>query len=103
MLADDEGGGIARAAAVIEALRRRAGRALVVHAGDSFLPSPELSLELPWPPPSTDTPPRLQRPLLVANNALGVQAMGPGNHDFDLGEAFLAGPRGHRNPTDQTL
>jgi 2',3'-cyclic-nucleotide 2'-phosphodiesterase (5'-nucleotidase family) len=90
MLADDEGGGIARAAAVIEALRRRTGRALVVHAGDSFLPSPELSLELPWPPSSTDTPPRLQRPLLVANNALGVQAMGPGNHDFDLGEAFLA-------------
>ncbi len=90
MLADDEGGGIARAAAVIEALHRRAGRALVVHAGDSFLPSPELSLELPWPPASADAPPRLQRPLLVANNALGVQALGPGNHDFDLGEAFLA-------------
>lgn len=90
MLADDDGGGIARAAAVIDALRRRAGRALVVHAGDSFLPSPELSLELPWPPPSAGTAPRLQRPLLVANSALGAQALAPGNHDFDLGVAFLA-------------
>jgi len=43
-------------------------------------------VEFPWPPGSK-TP---QRPLLTANNALGLQVAALGNHDFDLGEAFLA-------------
>lgn len=90
MLAEEHGGGVARAAAVIRALRQRAGQALVVHAGDTLIPAPELALEIPWPAEQTVGKPQTQRPLLVANNSLGLQVAVPGNHDFDLGESFLA-------------
>jgi 5'-nucleotidase len=90
MLADEHGGGVARAAAVIGALRQRAGHALVVHAGDTFIPAPELAVEIPWPADQSTPKPTRQRPLLVANNSLGLHVAVPGNHDFDLGESFLA-------------
>jgi 2',3'-cyclic-nucleotide 2'-phosphodiesterase (5'-nucleotidase family) len=90
MLAGEHGGGVARAAAVIGALRQRAGQALVVHAGDTLIPAPELAVEIPWPAEQTAAKPKTQRPLLVANNSLGLQVAVPGNHDFDLGESFLA-------------
>jgi 2',3'-cyclic-nucleotide 2'-phosphodiesterase (5'-nucleotidase family) len=83
---DDGVGGVARTAAIISALKRRAGSALVVHAGDTFIPAPELSLELVWPPDAATR----QSPLLAGNNALGLHAAVLGNHDFDLGESFLA-------------
>lgn len=87
MIGDDLGvGGVARGAAIIDALGRRAGHALVVHGGDTIIPSPELAVEFPWPVGSKSP----QRPLLTANNALGLQVAALGNHDFDLGESFLA-------------
>jgi 2',3'-cyclic-nucleotide 2'-phosphodiesterase (5'-nucleotidase family) len=87
LLADlDRGiGGFARARAVIEALRSRHPRALVLHAGDTMIPSPELSVELE---PAPGAPRRSA--LLAANDRLGVQAAALGNHDLDMGEAFLA-------------
>lgn len=90
MLAEEHGGGVARAAAVIGALKQRAGRTLVVHAGDTLIPAPELAVEIPWPPEQTAPKPKTQSALLVANNSLGLHVAVPGNHDFDLGESFLA-------------
>jgi len=90
MLAEEHGGGVARAAAVITALRQRAGKAVVVHAGDTLIPAPELAVEIPWPADQATPKPKLASPLLVANNSLGLHVAVPGNHDFDLGEAFLA-------------
>ncbi len=87
LLGDDAGvGGVARSAAIIDALQKKVGRALVLHAGDSFIPSPELSLDFVWPPDAATR----QSPLIAGNNALGVHAAALGNHDFDLGESFLA-------------
>ena len=86
VIGNDQGiGGAARAAAIITALSQRVGNALVVHAGDTLIPSPELAVEFAWPIGSRIQ----QRPLLTANNGLGLQVAALGNHDFDLGEAFL--------------
>ncbi len=79
-------GGIARASAVIKALDARAGGTLIVHAGDTLIPAPELSLEFKWP----TTAEKARSPLLAANDALGLGAAAVGNHDFDLGEGFFA-------------
>ncbi len=79
-------GGIAKTAALIAAHVERAGPALVVHAGDTLIPSSELALELKWP----TTAAKARSALLSANDLLGVQVAAVGNHDFDLGEAFYA-------------
>ncbi len=72
-------GGIARAQAVITALRANAVHPIVVHGGDSIIPSPELSLELDG-----------KSVVVQANALLGAAAFGVGNHEFDMGEVFLA-------------
>lgn len=79
-------GGIAKSSAVIAAHVERAGQALVVHAGDTLIPSSELALELKWPA----TAAKARSALLSANDLLGVQVAAVGNHDFDLGEGFYA-------------
>ncbi|HEY1100395.1 MAG TPA: 5'-nucleotidase C-terminal domain-containing protein, partial [Myxococcota bacterium] len=79
-------GGVARAAAIVRALVEKSGNAIVVHAGDTMIPAPELSLDLKWPSSS----PKGRSPLLTANDALGLHAAAVGNHDFDLGEGFFA-------------
>ncbi len=78
-------GGIAKTRAIIEALVKRApGSSVVVHAGDSLVPAPELSLELPRASGGT------RSALLSGNDRLGLQAAALGNHEFDLGESFTA-------------
>ncbi|MDP2344703.1 MAG: 5'-nucleotidase C-terminal domain-containing protein [Deltaproteobacteria bacterium] len=72
-------GGIAKTRAIIAALVQRASSSIVVHAGDTFIPAPELSLEV-----------SKRSALLSGNDRLGVQAAAVGNHDFDLGESFTA-------------
>ena len=72
-------GGIAKTRAIIDALVKRASSSIVVHAGDTFVPAPELSLEV-----------SKRSALLSGNDRLGVQAAAVGNHDFDLGESFTA-------------
>ena len=72
-------GGLAQTRAIIDALVARSSAAIVVHAGDTFIPAPELSVEV-----------NKRSALLTGNDSLGVQAAAVGNHDFDLGEAFLA-------------
>ena len=76
-------GGVAKTQAIIGALVQRASSFIVVHAGDTFIPAPELSLEI-------DTPAGRRSALLSGNDRLGVQAAAVGNHDFDLGESFTA-------------
>jgi 2',3'-cyclic-nucleotide 2'-phosphodiesterase (5'-nucleotidase family) len=87
MLADLErgAGGVARARAVIGALRARHDKAIVLHGGDTTIPSPEVVVDVE---PAPGQPKRSA--LLVANDRLGVQATALGNHDLDLGETFLA-------------
>ncbi len=79
-------GGVARTAAIIKAHVDKAGSALVVHAGDSLIPSPELALDIKWPADAD----KGRSPLLAANDALGISAAALGNHDLDLGEGFFA-------------
>lgn len=80
-------GGLARARAIIHALKARAaGQALVLSAGDLLIPSPELSLELDG-----------QSVILTRNTRLGLQASVLGNHELDLGEQFLADAIGKMN------
>lgn len=86
LLADvDTGiGGLARSRAIIDALVAR-HPSIVLHGGDLLIPAPELSLEVP--PPGGG---KARSALLTANDLAGVQATALGNHDLDLGEAFLA-------------
>lgn len=73
-------GGIARFAAVIEALRRNADAPVVtVAAGDTFMPAPALQVEIDG-----------RNAVDLANGRLGLQASALGNHEFDRGEDFLA-------------
>ena len=78
-------GGIARTRAVISALQARHDRFVVLHAGDTMIPSPEVVVDVE---PAPGQPKRSA--LLAANDRLGVQATALGNHDLDLGETFLA-------------
>jgi 2',3'-cyclic-nucleotide 2'-phosphodiesterase (5'-nucleotidase family) len=71
-------GGVARASTVLQALRGRM-RSITVHAGDAIIPSAELQVEL------NDAP-----AIRTGLGFLNVQAAALGNHEFDLGEAFLA-------------
>lgn len=78
--AQPKGGGLARSRAIIDALMARAGgNSLVVHGGDSLIPAPELSVDVDG-----------RSALLAGNDRLGLAASGLGNHEFDLGEGFLA-------------
>ncbi len=78
--AQPNAGGLARARALIAALSARAkDDAIVLHGGDTFIPAPELSVELDK-----------RSALLAGNDQLLVQASGLGNHEFDLGESFVA-------------
>ncbi|MBI1949442.1 MAG: bifunctional metallophosphatase/5'-nucleotidase [Deltaproteobacteria bacterium] len=78
--AQPKAGGLARTRALIAALVERAkGQALVLHGGDSFIPAPELSVEVDK-----------RSALLAGNDLLFVAASGLGNHEFDLGESFVA-------------
>ena len=79
-------GGVARTSAIIKAHVVRAGSALVVHAGDTLIPSPELALDIKW----QNGDDKSRSPLLAANDALGIGAAAVGNHDLDLGEGFFA-------------
>jgi 5'-nucleotidase len=87
MLADLEQatGGVARAHALIGALQARHAQSVVLHAGDTMIPSPEVMVDVEGAP---GQPPRSA--LLAANDRLGLQATALGNHDLDLGETFLA-------------
>ena len=83
LLQDDalpEVGGIARAQAVVQALKERGGPdAVVLGVGDLFIPSPELALEIDG-----------RSAVLQGNDKLSLQASALGNHELDLGEQFLA-------------
>ncbi|HWV38611.1 MAG TPA: 5'-nucleotidase C-terminal domain-containing protein [Vulgatibacter sp.] len=74
-------GGLGRFAALVEAIRgREAAPTLVLAAGDTFMPAPALQLELDG-----------VNAVSLANDAIGLHASALGNHEFDRGEAFLAG------------
>lgn len=76
-----EVGGLGRFAALVEAVRARADApTLMMAAGDTFMPAPALQLELDG-----------VNAVSLANDAIGLQASALGNHEFDRGEAFLAG------------
>ncbi len=74
-------GGIARTSALLKALRARRGvPTLGLSGGDMYMPAPELSVDSGG-----------QNAVAAANNSLGIEASALGNHEFDLGESFLAG------------
>ncbi len=86
ILADDSGsGGVARAHAILSALRSRHRRSVVVHAGDTMIPSAELMVEVGGKDGGTK-----RSAILAGNDRLGMHAAALGNHDLDLGESFLA-------------
>jgi 2',3'-cyclic-nucleotide 2'-phosphodiesterase (5'-nucleotidase family) len=73
-------GGIARATALLRALTTEdADPKLILAAGDTMMPAPELKVDLDG-----------KNAVAESNNLLGYQASALGNHEFDLGEAFLA-------------
>lgn len=80
---DKGAGGVARAEAIIRALVAKGPAAVVVHAGDTMIPAPELTLEVPGPRDGKN-----KSALLAGNDVLGVQAAAFGNHDLDMGETF---------------
>lgn len=78
--AQPKAGGLARSRALIAALTARVPDGVIVlHGGDTFIPAPELSVEI-----------NKRSALLAGNDQLFVQASGLGNHEFDLGESFVA-------------
>lgn len=80
LLASDGSGGIARFAAVVDALRRKSDAPVItVAAGDTFMPAPALQVEIDG-----------QNAVSLANGFAGFQASALGNHEFDKGEDFLA-------------
>jgi 2',3'-cyclic-nucleotide 2'-phosphodiesterase (5'-nucleotidase family) len=73
-------GGIARLHTVLNALRKRTQLpTLTVAAGDTFMPAPTLHLEIDG-----------KNAVVTALNSLDIQASAIGNHEFDLGEEYLA-------------
>jgi 2',3'-cyclic-nucleotide 2'-phosphodiesterase (5'-nucleotidase family) len=73
-------GGIARMASLVRALEARAKEpVLIVGAGDTFMPAAELQVELEG-----------KNAVATANRLLGYKASALGNHEWDLGEHFLA-------------
>ena len=73
-------GGIARFAGLADALRaRESAPTLLLHAGDAFMPAPPLQVERDG-----------KNAVALANALPGYAAAVLGNHEFDLGEGFLA-------------
>ncbi len=73
-------GGVARAVTLVRALAERAGEPVVVlAAGDTWMPAPELRLSLDG-----------KNAVMASNTLLGYRASALGNHEWDLGDAFLA-------------
>lgn len=73
-------GGVARAAAILEALRQKTPiPTITLLAGDTIIPSPELGVEIGG-----------RNAVVVGYELLRASASAVGNHEFDLGEAFLA-------------
>lgn len=73
-------GGVARAAALLAALKARAtAPVLVVAAGDTLIPAPELKIDVDG-----------VNAVAASNNLLGYHASAVGNHELDLGDSFLA-------------
>lgn len=78
-------GGIARALSLVRALEARAGEpTLLVAAGDTWMPAPELHLEIDGKSAAVES-----------NNLLGYRASALGNHEWDFGESFLADQLAH--------
>lgn len=77
---DPQTAGLARFVSILERLRaKEEGPHITVGAGDTFMPAPALDLVVEG-----------QNPVATANAFLGLQASALGNHEFDLGEGFLA-------------
>jgi len=75
-----EAGGIARATTVVRALAASSRAPVtVLAAGDTFLPAPELKVDVDG-----------VNAVLGASHLFGFRATALGNHEFDLGEGFLA-------------
>lgn len=73
-------GGVARLHTILNSLRQRTELpSLTVSGGDTFMPSPMLHLEVNG-----------KNAVVEAMNHLQLQASAIGNHEFDLGEEFLA-------------
>ena len=76
-------GGIARMAAAMDAVRAQAEKlgvpTLTVAAGDTFLPAPELKVQV-----------EKQNAVAYSNNLLGYAASALGNHELDFGDEFFA-------------
>ena len=76
-------GGIARMASAMDAVRARAQLigvpTLSVAAGDTFLPAPELKIQV-----------EEQNAVAYSNNLLGYAASALGNHEMDFGDEFFA-------------
>lgn len=81
---DPTAGGVARFAAVKNHLARKAKNPLFVLAGDSWIPSPLLSLDIGG-----------QNAISRGNNVVAPNAAAVGNHEFDLGDSHFAGMLKH--------
>ncbi len=79
-MAEDGRGGMAQAVSLARALAAASETPSVfLSAGDTFIPSPELSVAVGG-----------ENAVTRSNNFLGLAASALGNHEFDNGEAFLA-------------
>jgi 2',3'-cyclic-nucleotide 2'-phosphodiesterase (5'-nucleotidase family) len=84
LLGDDDFGGVARFATVVDQVRTEVDEShplLLVNSGDSFLAGPEWTASLEKGVPFYDS---------IALDLIGYDAMCIGNHDFDFGPDRLA-------------
>jgi alkaline phosphatase len=73
-------GGVSRMMALVRGLRERAKEpVLVVASGDTMMPAPELHMEIDG-----------VNAVAQSNNLIGYDVSALGNHEWDLGGAFLA-------------
>jgi len=79
----DLGGGLARVATVVRAVRAEGRPLLLLDSGDTIQGSPEQALAFAREPEGKD-------PIVEAMNLIGYDAMAVGNHDFDFGRERLA-------------
>ncbi|WP_246329241.1 bifunctional metallophosphatase/5'-nucleotidase [Chthonobacter rhizosphaerae] len=73
----DGRGGLARVAAAVKAERAKPGTTFFVHAGDAISPSLLAGIDK-------------GAHMITLLNAMGVDVMTPGNHEFDFGDAVFA-------------
>jgi len=84
LLGDDDFGGVARFATVVDQVRTEVGEShplLLVTSGDNFLAGPEWTASLEKGVPFYDS---------IAMDLIGYDTMCIGNHDFDFGPDTLA-------------